>query len=1338
MGNYNRTIWKDHIKDQNGNVIQQGTPVSAKNLNNIENQVVTLSAKENALAELVRESIPSGFTTLSDLDYTYMSTNPNSIKLLNDSVAYVNGYKIVIPSSTVINLDVPPTSGSRDDLVFLEAWIQADVNGAEQLSWRLRVVSGVDFTTFPEGFMYWGPAWNSCLPTAQGANSSSLPYSSGSIQIFTKAYNWGGINSQGRGAFNMSSDAGIVVAGQGDTASKTALGTTDGYVYSIPMFKVHRRNSGGYSVNNGNGACTYKSISSIASFSNDLLNRQTAQTTVSGADYSNINVGEVYWIYSNTYALKVISKDGNNNVTLMNVSPNGLSIKNTAYTWKVFSRPELSYADIVDIRDIIDLRHQVSLTGFNYQQLLEENFNKLLRGELQIISKTTMLKTYHGVAKTPIDANTVFYASFDGTTVAEVGGATGLNPNYSLMPTGLGIVKSTGNTGNQVAITLGTEGTIDFWIDFSKFSKGTNYIICLGNGVSNNKFSIWINDLNYFNCGVLDNNNNAINSLTLNLPVLDGKHKVRISFKVGYPIKMFIDGVLRLSTTQNYNNEVNVTSLILGNRFGNDRDSAFCISDLSISNVDRGAIFATLPQDFIDGYARISNAFNSQRSVFSDALTSETPLAQVKCSGSNSKEITVGDSSVFPKVDTAKWNSGDRIKVKGLGGEVISGVIDSDTALARITSVVSGLGSVALVITLNNTAGLVVNDIVNVYTNTNTVYGNTLTVCAISGNQVTLSYGSNVSSTDVFTGGYIVDVDPTHSSPIVKANLTGTAQAGASSTITLPSTFSSTDGTYNGLTITITSGTGVGQVRTISGYVGSTKVATVSSAWTTNPDATSVFLITGVPIIGTWSGLGTNESTFTLGSNNGLVAQDLFIYYSLNEVAGQGGISEVLTATLAGESNGKKLVANPSVHVRDDFSGKISGNTTVCPNIEKNMVNTTLQAPSNFVSEVADYTSLKTLDNTGITISDGRNGYVPQQLFSFNLIRILEDKFGALPCPPDTASKVAWLKANIKSIACNWWGYGSCPSGNKAYFTPYVNNNWQADVSKNTAGTSTATSYALNSSYSSGYRPSDAIDVNGCINLLAYTDASDGVTPSSIYSDYINIEITLNTSTGYDVLVPENPRRDDGKGNILLVRKETKEIQTMFPRNNIDGIVTYGDYVPYQFWSDAINRKILCYMEKLWIISNGTGSPNIDFAPTKISARLPRYNGSLKIWDDYMLTNTDLVALNGLNTSDMGGLGSYFLPPKTVIFGKIVGDSNSSPSFRTGEYVNTLSAIYAENLKSPCPHLIVSCGLSKDYDGSLLMLVRTTFTKGSDCCSAGNGLNSAVGIVRLANRPLIK
>lgn len=71
----------------------------------------------------------------------------------------------------------------------------------------------------------------------------------------------------------------------------------------------------------------------------------------------------------------------------------------------------------------------------------------------------------------------------------------------------------------------------------------------------------------------------------------------------------------------------------------------------------------------------------------------------------------------------------------------------------------------------------------------------------------------------------------------------GTATAGTSTTITLASGADATDSYYVGDYIYITGGTGAGQYRRVSAYVGSTKVATLESGWTTTPDATSTYRI---------------------------------------------------------------------------------------------------------------------------------------------------------------------------------------------------------------------------------------------------------------------------------------------------------------------------------------------------------------------------------------------------------------------------------------------------------------------------------------------------------------
>jgi len=71
----------------------------------------------------------------------------------------------------------------------------------------------------------------------------------------------------------------------------------------------------------------------------------------------------------------------------------------------------------------------------------------------------------------------------------------------------------------------------------------------------------------------------------------------------------------------------------------------------------------------------------------------------------------------------------------------------------------------------------------------------------------------------------------------------GLAQGGAADAITLAATASVIDDTYIGSVVFISTGTGAGQIRLITAYDGTTKIATVSDDWKTNPDNTSIYKV---------------------------------------------------------------------------------------------------------------------------------------------------------------------------------------------------------------------------------------------------------------------------------------------------------------------------------------------------------------------------------------------------------------------------------------------------------------------------------------------------------------
>lgn len=71
----------------------------------------------------------------------------------------------------------------------------------------------------------------------------------------------------------------------------------------------------------------------------------------------------------------------------------------------------------------------------------------------------------------------------------------------------------------------------------------------------------------------------------------------------------------------------------------------------------------------------------------------------------------------------------------------------------------------------------------------------------------------------------------------------GLAQAGGASTITLNANASPFNNAYVGQIVFIRSGMGQDQVRLVSAYNGTTKVATLTEAWDTQPDTTSAYVM---------------------------------------------------------------------------------------------------------------------------------------------------------------------------------------------------------------------------------------------------------------------------------------------------------------------------------------------------------------------------------------------------------------------------------------------------------------------------------------------------------------
>lgn len=98
----------------------------------------------------------------------------------------------------------------------------------------------------------------------------------------------------------------------------------------------------------------------------------------------------------------------------------------------------------------------------------------------------------------------------------------------------------------------------------------------------------------------------------------------------------------------------------------------------------------------------------------------------------------------------------------------------------------------------------------------------------------------------------------------------GTAQAGGNNSITLESGASTVDDFYNRARVIIIGGLGEGQEAIITEYVGSTLVASVTPAWTTNPDATSEYEVVPAQVHTTVQNGGYDGGKVYFDSVNGV------------------------------------------------------------------------------------------------------------------------------------------------------------------------------------------------------------------------------------------------------------------------------------------------------------------------------------------------------------------------------------------------------------------------------------------------------------------------------------
>lgn len=348
-----------------------------------------------------------------------------------------------------IRLNPPPTSDSRIDFVFLEVW-QALVSpspsslnkptqgtiyrygnveyGGSNLNDDLADPS-VGFETTKR------------VQTQYRIRTYGFGQGGGSgvdLAVYTNGLNDPNVRAQGAsssiGAFTFENmgdelkDASLWRAGNGDPSNE--LGSVDGYSYAIPVCAIFRRNSSAFIAVANNGSPNHNGATDRNPSASELANpRLGAKELYPVALMSNLgvtstgsvqvgrlvngvlesNIEDTFLVDPNLFDLtdtrflhigdEIIEIDGvvaSTNPPTINIVSRGRA--STLASWhegstSTFSlyntRPDNVYADEITSRDILDLRKGVSLSGWDYTQLLTHNLTKLLKNELTTTFKTS-------------------------------------------------------------------------------------------------------------------------------------------------------------------------------------------------------------------------------------------------------------------------------------------------------------------------------------------------------------------------------------------------------------------------------------------------------------------------------------------------------------------------------------------------------------------------------------------------------------------------------------------------------------------------------------------------------------------------------------------------------------------------------------------------------------------------------------------------------------------------------------------------------------------------------------------------------------------------------------
>lgn len=225
-----------------------------------------------------------------------------------------------------------------------------------------------------------------------------------------------------------------------------------------------------------------------------------------------------------------------------------------------------------------------------------------------------------------------------------------------------------------------------------------------------------------------------------------------------------------------------------------------------------------------------------------------------------------------------------------------------------------------------------------------------------------------------------------------------------------------------------------------------------------------------------------------------------------------------------------------------DFAGKTAGNTSSNPHAAySDYTATSLKKPSASWNEMSqdNYNKLAGRDDSGVSTGSTQNGIIPQQRGYFNLLETVKQLAPNIFNGLSVEESVKYIKDNFVSFSLSIRAKASSPNNKVLKVAAFL----ESTDSYSTQIQETALEYE---DFKIDINDSNFINSAGELNILIYSDSSNGVTSSLIDVDYFGVQLTISLnplsvleSSGF-AKKTDITKQNAGLGNVENVKQATK------------------------------------------------------------------------------------------------------------------------------------------------------------------------------------------------------